>query len=543
MKAAELFVKCLENEGVEYIFGIPGEENIDVMDALLESPIRFVTTHHEQGAAFMADVYGRLTGRAGVCMSTLGPGATNLITGVADANMDRAPIVAIAGQGATTRLHKESHQILDLVGMFRPITKYSTQILDPGIVPEIVRKAFKVAQTEKPGGVFIDFPENVAEMAVDKKPIKVQTSYTSEAPDHKLDQVAQLISAAKAPVILAGNGVIRQGAADSLVTFAEVLRIPVANTFMAKGVMPFTNELSLGTIGMKARDLPWFAFEKADVVICVGYDMVEYHPDMWNPDGDKTIIHIDALPAEVDERYIVAVGALGDIRSSLRAIALRATPQSASPFKAVRKAIVEDRAEYAEDTAFPVKPQKIVWDLREVLGPDDIAISDVGAHKMWMSRMYRAERPNTCIISNGFAAMGIAVPGAIAAKLAYPERKVVAVTGDAGFMMNSQEIETALRMKTSFVVLIWNDSEYGLITWHQLRHFGRPSHIAFKNPDFVKYAESFGAIGYRVERAEDLKPTLQRALAHDTVVIIDCPVDYAENMLLTQKLKTLKSPL
>jgi acetolactate synthase-1/2/3 large subunit len=543
MTAAQLFVKCLENEGVEYIFGVPGEENIDIMDALLGSPITFVTTHHEQGAAFMADVYGRLTGRAGVCMSTLGPGATNLITGVADANMDRAPIVAIAGQGATTRLHKESHQILDLVNMFRPITKYSTQILSPEIVPEVVRKAFKVAQTEKPGASFIDFPENIAEMPVDKKPIIVQTAYTSVAPDHKIDQAAKIISAAKFPVILAGNGVIRQGAADSLVTFAEVLRIPVANSFMAKGVMPFTNELSLGTIGLKARDLPWFAFEKADVVICVGYDMVEYHPEMWNPNGDKTIVHIDAIPAEVDERYIVEVGVLGDISVSLKAIALHATPQRAVPFKAVRKAIFEDRAAFSRDEGFPVKPQKIVWDIREVLGPEDIAISDVGAHKMWMSRMYRAERPNTCIISNGFASMGIAVPGAIAAKLAYPERKVIAVTGDAGFMMNSQEIETALRMETPFVILIWNDSEYGLITWHQLRHFGRPSHISFKNPDFVKYAESFGAKGYRVEKTQDLVPTLKRAFADNTVVIIDCPVDYSENMKLTHRLKELASPL
>jgi acetolactate synthase I/II/III large subunit len=543
MTAAQLFVKCLENEGVEYIFGVPGEENIDIMDALLESPIKFVTTHHEQGAAFMADVYGRLTGRAGVCMSTLGPGATNLITGVADANMDRAPIVAIAGQGATTRLHKESHQILDLVNMFRPITKYSTQILSPEIVPEVVRKAFKVAQTEKPGASFIDFPENIAEMPVDKKPIIVQTAYTSVAPDHKIDQAAKIISAAKFPVILAGNGVIRQGAADSLVTFAEVLRIPVANSFMAKGVMPFTNELSLGTIGLKARDLPWFAFEKADVVICVGYDMVEYHPEMWNPNGDKTIVHIDAIPAEVDERYIVEVGVLGDIAVSLKAIALHATPQRVVPFKAVRKAIFDDRAAFSRDEGFPVKPQKIVWDIREVLGPEDIAISDVGAHKMWMSRMYRAERPNTCIISNGFASMGIAVPGAIAAKLAYPERKVIAVTGDAGFMMNSQEIETALRMDTPFVILIWNDSEYGLITWHQLRHFGRPSHISFKNPDFVKYAESFGAKGYRVEKTQDLVPTLKRAFADNTVVIIDCPVDYSENMKLTHRLKELASPL
>ena len=541
--AAELLVRCLENEGVEYVFGIPGEENIDIMDALLESTIRFVTTRHEQGAAFMADVYGRLTGRAGVCLATLGPGATNLITGVADANLDRAPVVAIAGQGATTRLHKESHQILDLVNLFAPITKYATQVLDPAIVPEIVRKAFKVAQTEKPGATFIDFPENMAEAPALKGPIEVRRAYTSVAPDAKIEQAARLISDARFPVILAGNGVIRQGAADALVTFAEVLRIPVANTFMAKGVLPFSHELSLSTIGLKARDLPWFAFERADVVICVGYDMVEYHPDMWNPGKDKTIIHVDALPAEVDEHYLMAVGVLGELTHSLRALALRATPQRTAPFQPVRDAIIADRAAYAHDTGFPVKPQKIVWDLREALDPEDIAISDVGAHKMWMSRMYRAERPNTCLISNGFASMGIAVPGAVAAKLAYPERKVVAVTGDAGFMMNSQEIETALRMHTPFVVLIWNDSEYGLITWHQLRHFGRSSHVEFKNPDFVKYAESFGARGYRVHSAQDLLPTLREALAQDTVCIIDCPVDYSENMKLTQKFKDMASPL
>lgn len=543
MKAAELLVKCLENEGVEFIFGLPGEENIDVMDALLESRIKFVTTRHEQGAAFMADVYGRLTGKAGVCLSTLGPGATNLITGVADANMDRAPIVAIAGQGATTRMHKESHQILDLGTLFQPITKYTVQVREPEIVPEIVRKAFKVAQTEKPGAAFIDFPENIAEMQVDKKPIEVQSAYTSAPPEFKIEEAARIISRAQCPVILAGNGVIRQGATRSLQSFSEVLRIPVANTFMAKGVMPFSSDLSLGTIGLRARDLPWFAFAKADVVICVGYDMVEYHPEMWNPAGDKIIVHVDALPAEVDERYIVALGVLGDIGEGLRGIALRAQPHARAPLAKLRRAIVEDRAAHAHDDGFPVKPQKIVWDLREVLDPADIVISDVGAHKMWIARQYRAELPNTCIISNGFAAMGIAVPGAIAAKLAYPERKVVAVTGDAGFLMNSQEIETALRMKTPLVILIWNDSEYGLITWHQLRHFGRTSHVTFNNPDFVKYAQSFGAKGYRVERTADLVPILQQALADDTVSIIDCPVDYRENMKLTERLNNLVSPL
>ncbi len=543
MTAAQLLVKCLENEDVKYIFGVPGEENIDVMDALLDSTIKFVTTRHEQGAAFMADVYGRLTGKAGVCLATLGPGATNLITGVADANMDRAPLVAIAGQGSTARLHKESHQILDLVSMFKPITKYSTQVLTPDIVPEIVRKAFKVAQTEKPGCCFIDFPENIAEMKVESKPIAVQSAYNPTPPDRKIEEAARLIGQAKYPIVLAGNGVVRQGAAESLRSFVNLLRLPVANTFMAKGLIPFSNELFLGTIGLKARDIPWFAFEKADCVICIGYDMVEYHPDMWNPNADKTIIHIDAQPAEVDACYKVATGLLGDIGESLRGIALRTKPRADNPFKAIRKAVIEDRAQYSDDQAFPIKPQKILWDLRQALEPSDIVISDVGAHKMWTSRMYKAEEPNTCIISNGFASMGIGVPGALAAKLAYPDRKVVTVTGDAGFLMNSQEIETALRMKTPFVILIWNDSEYGLITWHQLRHFGRPSHIEFKNPDFVKYAESFGAKGYRIEKTADLLPTLKKALADDVVAIIDCPVDYAENMKLTERLKNLKSPL
>jgi acetolactate synthase-1/2/3 large subunit len=543
MKAAELLVRCLENEGVDYVFGIPGEENIDVMDALLESRIRFITTRHEQGAAFMADVYGRLTGKAGVCLATLGPGATNLITGVADANMDRAPVVAIAGQAAMRRMHKESHQVLDLVQLFQPITKYAAQVVTPDIIPEVVRKAFKVAQTEKPGACFIDFPEDVADQETAKRPIPVQWPFTSSPPDLKIEQAARIISEAKCPVVLAGNGVIRQGAANSLASFAEVLRIPVANTFMAKGVFPFSHDLALGTIGLKARDLPWFAFEKADVVICVGYDMVEYHPENWNPAADKTIVHIDVLPAEVDECYVVACGVLGDIGGALRGIAIRAQPQAASVFQPLRDEIVREREAYASDGGFPVKPQKILWDLRQALEPSDIVISDVGAHKMWTAIALRTEEPNTCIISNGFAAMGIAVPGAIAAKLAYPGRRVVALTGDAGFLMNAQEIETALRERTPVVVLIWNDSEYGLITWHQLRTFGRPSHISFQNPDFVKFAESFGARGYRIERTEDLVPTLRRALDDDTVSIIDCPVDYRENMKLTQRLAALVSPV
>lgn len=541
MKASELFIKCLENEGVEYIFGIPGEENLDVMDALLDSKIKFITTRHEQGGAFMADVYGRLTGKAGVCLATLGPGATNLITGFADADMDRAPIIAIAGQGATTRMHKESHQVLDLVNLFEPISKYSVQIRAPQIIPEIVRKAFKDAQMEKPGGSFIDFPENIAgtQMPMEKEPLRVQSPNPPVPPLEKIQQAADIISKAKHPIVMAGNGVIRGNASAQLVAFAEKLNIPVATTFMAKGTIPFSHKLSLGTVGLQAKDYVACGFEQSDVIICVGFDMVEFHPHTWHKYKDKKIIHIDMSPAEVDEHYILEAGVIGDIKSALDEIAKIAKPHAGGYTAELRETIVNELNEHADDTDYPIKPQKIICDLRKVLNPEDIVISDVGAHKMWMARMYQAEEPNTCIISNGFASMGIGVPGAIAAKLVNPKATALTVTGDAGFMMNSQEIETALRIGVAIVILIWTDSEYGLIKWHQLRKMGRPSHIDFTNPDFVKYAESFGAKGYKVESAKDLVPTLKQAIADDTVVIIDCPVDYSENMKLTEELSGL----
>ena len=544
MKAAELFIRCFENEGVERIFGIPGEENIDVMDVLLDSSVEFITTRHEQGAAFMADVHGRLTGCAGVCLATLGPGATNLVTGVADANMDRAPLVAIAGQAATTRMHKESHQHLDLVNLFRPITKYSTQVLEAEIVPEIVRKAFKQAEAEKPGASFIDLPENIAKAEIDdKEPLKVQRALAPVPPEEKIRQASELIAGARYPLVMAGNGVIRAGAADALVRFAETLNLPVATTFMAKGAIPWSHPNALGAVGLQAHDYVGCGFDRADVVVCVGYDMVEYHPYLWNPDRNHQIVHIDSTPAEVDEHYIVEAGLIGDIGQALDAVTAISQPRDSLPASDLRQVIADDLSEHADDHAFPIKPQKILWDLRQVLEPDDIVISDVGAHKMWIARMYQAERANTCLISNGFASMGIALPGAIGAKLVYPDRTIVAVTGDAGFLMNSQEIETALRTDTPIVILIWNDAEYGLITWHQLRHFGRPSHTGFTNPDLVAYAESFGANGYRVEAADELVPVLEQAIEDETVVVIDCPVDYAENMKLTKKLGELVCPI
>ena len=537
LNTAELLVKCLENEGVEYIFGLPGEENLDVLEALKNSSIKFITTRHEQGAAFMADVYGRLTGKAGVCLSTLGPGATNLMTGVADANLDGAPLVAITGQVGTDRMHIESHQYLDLVAMFAPVTKWNKQIVRPGITPEVVRRAFKTAQSEKPGAVHIDLPENIAAMAADGYPLPLDSQEKVYASYRTLNMAAAVISKAKNPLILAGNGAIRANASEALTEFATALNIPVANTFMGKGVIPYTHPLALWAVGLQQRDLISCAFDRSDLIIAVGYDLIEYSPKKWNPDGKLPIIHIGMTPAEIDSSYAPVVEVVGDITDSLIDILKRADRQNKpTPVTAgLKTEIRADYETYANDTGFPIKPQKLIYDLRQVMGPEDIAICDVGAHKMWMARHYHSDCPNTCIISNGFAAMGIAIPGAIAAKLVHPDKRIVAVTGDGGFMMNCQELETALRVGTPFVTLIFNDGGYGLIEWKQFNHFGTSSFIKFGNPDFVKFAESMGLKGYRVESTQDLIPTLEEAFRQEVPTVIDVPVDYGENLRLSQK--------
>jgi len=537
MNTAELLVKCLENEGVQYVFGLPGEENMEVLRALTKSSIQFITTRHEQGAAFMADVYGRLTGKAGVCLSTLGPGATNLMTGVADANLDGAPLVAITGQVGTDRMHIESHQYLNLVAMFTPVTKWNTEIVRPNNTPEIVRKGFKLAQSEKPGAVHIDLPENIAAMPVEGKPLNRDKHRKSFAAYRGINEAAVAISKASHPLILLGNGAIRGSASEALTEFATQLNIPVGNTFMGKGVLPYTHPLSLWSTGLKQRDYISCAFDRTDLVIAVGYDLIEFSPKKWNPDGKIPIIHIGATPAEIDSSYIPIVEVVGDISDSLNEI-LRRAERSVKPdpyIAELRSEIRADYEQYASDDGFPVKPQKLIYDLRQVMGPEDIVISDVGAHKMWMARHYHCDRPNTCIISNGFAAMGIAIPGAIAAKLVYPDRKVVAVTGDGGFMMNCQELETALRVGNPFVTIIFNDGGYGLIEWKQQDHYGESAFIKFGNPDFVKFAESMGLKGYRIESAADLIPTLKDALLQEVPAVIDCPVDYRENYLFSKK--------
>ena len=548
MNAAMLLVRCLEHEGVRFIFGVPGEETLELTDALLDARIQVVATRHEQAAAFMADVYGRLSGEAGVCFSTLGPGATNLLTGVADAYLDHAPLVTITGQASLNRRHKESHQYIDAIAMFKPVTKWNASIPRADVIPEAVRKAFKIAQTEKPGPTHLELPEDVAEQSIADedalRPLAVQAPVMPEPSPSQVQRAVRAISGAKRPVILAGNGVIRRNASEVVRSFARAFQIPVLQTFMAKGVMPDSDPLSLHTLGLIARDYAALVMEQADVVLAIGYDFVEYAPCFWNPRRDKHIVHVDGLPAEVDAHYIVDVGELGDLRLSLPLIQKQLSSSSpsfdSSWARQARKTVTDGfEAELAGPPSWPMRPQHIMRDLRAVLRDDDVVVCDVGAHKLWMARMFPCETPNSCIVSNGFAAMGIAVPGAIAAKLLYPQRRVVAVTGDGGFMMNSQELETAVRLKLPLVILIWRDNGYGVIRWKQQVRFGRTSSVDFGNPDFVRYAESFGAAGYRVTAPTELRPILEQALQLDVPAVIDCPVDDGENLRLTKRLQAL----
>ena len=432
IKASDLFIRCLEAEGVTHIFGVPGEENADFMISLMDSSIDFVLCRHEQAAAFMADTYGRLTGRPGVCLATLGPGATNLVTGVADANMDRSPLVAIIGQASTSRLHKESHQNMDAIAMFRPITKWAHSIGNAKTIPEVVRKAFKVATTEKPGATVIELPEDLAKVQVSAVPMSVDITRRPAA-DHKaVARAIDLIAAAKRPLILAGNGTVRKRASAQLRRLAKKSGIGVVNTFMGKGAVSLDDPHCLFTIGLQGRDHITAAFEDADLVVSVGYDLVEYGPGFWNAKGDKTIVHIDFEPAEIDTDFPVAVDVVGDIADALWQLneALNKRFSSKLPLfdiadrAALRATISADLTGEADDTSFPMKPQTVVNDVRGALGPDDIMLSDVGAHKMWVSRYYQCYEPNTCLISNGFCSMGFALPGAIGAKIAHPDRKV-----------------------------------------------------------------------------------------------------------------------
>ena len=547
LTVAQLLVRCLENEGVEYIFGIPGEENIRLVDATAGSRIRFILVRHEQAASFMADIYGRLIGKAGVCIATLGPGAINLLLGAADAQTDSVPLVALTAQVGLNRIYKESHQFVDLVSMFKPVTKWAAMVLTPASVAEMVRKAFKVAQTERPGAVYLAVPEDVEPMptATEARPLPVNVVY-DEAPSlTQIDRAAKVLAAARNPIVLAGHGAARNHAQAALLRFAEKCRIPVATTFHGKGVFPDNHPLALGAMGFMRHDYVNFGFDEADLIIAVGYDLQEFPPAMMNPHADKQIIHIQRYPAEVDEHYHVSVGIEGSIPAALDALTstVSAGANVNTGDAKIRALLMQELDPGRVDASFPVKPQRLVADIRAALREDDIVLVDTGAVKMWMARLYPTYKPNTCIISNGLATMGFSLPGAIAAKLACPDQKVLAVMGDGSFLMNSQEIETAVREKIPLVILVWVDGSYGLIKWKMDLEIGHHNSVDFSNPDFVKYAESFGAKGYNIRSAADLLPTLRKALNEEGVSIIACPVDYSENMKLVDKLGALTDPL
>lgn len=540
----EVLVRCLEDEGVKYAFGIPGEENLSFVQALKDSSIEVIITRHEQGAAFMADMYGRLTGEAGVCFSTLGPGATNLITGIADANSDGAPVVAITGQVGTDRLHITTHQYLDLEQIFKPLTKRTKQVLRPETMSEIVQLAFKYAESEKPGAVHIDIPQDIAAMPVSDPiaqiPMRKQTLHHEYASSESINEAVKEIESAKHPVVLAGHGAVRSKAGRAIKLFAEALHIPVINTMMAKGIIPYDSTYAMGTIGFPQKDYTNKIIENADLVIAVGYDIVEFAPGKWNAEANHRIVHIDNRAAHVNKLYQADVEVVGDISDSLiqiyRLCKVCEEPKRALEIKAMKDAELES---YANDNSWPPKPQKILYDVRHFMGKDDILVSDVGAHKMWIAREYECYSANTCIVSNGFATMGIGVPGAITAKLINPDKKVLAVVGDGGFMMNNQEMETAFRIGTPIVVLIFTDASYGLIKWKQDIRYGSHCYVDFTNPDFAMMAESMHCKGYRIEKTEDIIPTLEDAFKQTVPSVIECPVDYRENLKLTKMLMEL----
>ncbi|GAB5382474.1 MAG: acetolactate synthase large subunit [Aliiglaciecola sp.] len=549
MKASDLLVECLEKEGIEYIFGVPGEENADFMMSLEKSKtIKFILTRHEQGAAFMAEIYGRLTGNPAACLATLGPGATNLITGVADANMDRAPMIVLTGQGATARLHKESHQIMNVVEMFKPVTKWAATIVNADTIPEITRKAVRIARGEKPGAVLIELPEDVAKLETTERPLEPRRYRRSNASNVEIERLAKRIQQAKRPIILAGNGCVRTRASEQLTRFCDTTNIGVLNTFMAKGCVDFLKPYSLFTIGLGTKDIVTCAIDAADLVITIGFDMVEYHPSLWNQNGDKSIVHLDFIPAEIDKHYHPEIEIVGDLAESLEQLNQYFTNNDfsfdLSQQQRTRITMMEELNAWQNDQSKGlIKPQKVLSDTREVLPADSVLLSDVGAHKMWIARHYQSHLPNTCLIPNGFCSMGFALPGAIAASMVYPQKVIVGIAGDAGFLMNVQEMETAKRLNTNIVMMVWEDNAYGLIAWKQWAEFGRHTDLSFSNPDWTALAKAFGWSIHGTPNSSDFKEQLQQAIDTQGPSLVIVPIDYAENQKLTAKLGELTCTL
>ena len=528
MKASDLFVKQLEEEGVEYIFGLPGEENLDLLESLRTSRIKFILTRHEQAAAFMAATYGRLTGKAGVCFSTLGPGATNLVTGVAHAQLIGAPLVAITGQKAVRDNWQARFQLVDVVGLMRPITKHAESITDPSTIPTVLRNAFKHAQAERPGAVHIELPEDVAGSDTDAQ---VQKSVRARRPDPDtmtIEGAAALINSSRHPLLILSAGANRKLIWKELREFVERTGIHVVHTQMGKGVLSDESPYSLFATGIHKRDYVNCGIDRADVIITVGFSIVEYPPYVWNSGLDKKIINIDFVEAEVDRYYDPQIEIVGDVSVALRQLTPKVKRRDDKLFADLRVFLTEKLGTTCE-TTFPPQPQEVVCHVRKALEPDDILTLDNGIYKLWFSRLYRTYKPNTFILDNALATMGAGLPAALAAKLVHPERKVLAVVGDGGFMMNAQELETAVRLNIPVVVLILNDNAFGFIKWKQenmgFKNFG----LDYTNPDFSRFAESHGAVGMTVKKGDDLSVVLKKAFDLRKVVVIECPIDYSVN--------------
>jgi acetolactate synthase-1/2/3 large subunit len=529
MKSSDLFVRQLEEEGVEYIFGLPGEENLDFLESLRTSKIRVVITRHEQTAAFMAATYGRLTGKAGVCFSTLGPGATNLVTGIAHAQLIGAPLVSISGQKAVRSNWQARFQLIDVVSLMRPITKDSVSIVDPGEIPTAIRNAFKLAQAERPGAVHLELPEDVAACPTDAT-VQKKGLVRRPAPDAKaLLRAAGLINQSKNPLIILSAGANRNLINRQLTQFIEKTGIYAVHTQMGKGVLSDESQYSLFATGIHKRDYVNCGIDKADVIITVGYNIVEYPPYVWNRGLDKKIINIDFSEAMVDKYYNPDIEVIGDVSCSLRQLGeLVTVRKDCATFKTVRE-FLDRKLSSDFKKQYPPTPLEVVRRVRDALSHEDILTLDNGIYKLWFSRLYRTYKPNTFILDNALATMGAGFSAAIAAKLVRPDRNVLAVVGDGGFMMNSRELELALRYGIPVVVLVLNDNAYGFIRWEQQAKGYADFGLEYKNPDFVKYAESYGAVGMKVKEGDDLSELLRKAFSLKTVVLVECPIDYSVN--------------
>ncbi len=542
MNASDLFVKALENEGVEIIYGVPGEENLDFLEALRKSNIKLILNRHEQGAAFMAATYGRLTGKAGVCLATLGPGATNLVTGAAYAQLGAFPMVMITGQKPIKASKQGQFQILDVVEMMRPLTKYTKQIVNVDLIPSIVREAFRLAQEERPGAVHLELPEDIAREAVDKTTTPVfQIAQTRRpnADEGMIQQAAEMIRTAEYPLLLIGAGANRNRVHSALSRFVAETGIYFFNTQMGKGVVDENNPQCLGTAALSDNDYIHCAIDRSDLVINVGHDVVE-KPPFFMEHGGKKVIHVNFKTASVDNVYFPQLGVVGDIADSITRLTSLLGPleQDCSYFQQVKTQLDEHLLDRADDVGFPLKPQRFVADVRKTMPDNGVIALDNGVYKIWFARNYLAAEPNTVLLDNALATMGAGLPSAMEVARLHPERRVMAICGDGGFMMNSQELETAVRLKLNLVVLVLDDSSYGMIRWKQYG-MGYPDFgLEFNNPDFVMYAQSYGAKGHRPEKTEAFVPLLERCFTEGGVHLIDLPVDYSENnKVLVDELK------